>query len=95
MAFTALAAIALIVSALLLLTGEPRVSLATSGARPRLQSPPSTPLVPPGPGHQVLHGNTSAPVEWILLFLAIVALAFAGWLWSSWGRWRPPTAPAQ
>ena len=95
-AFTALAALTVIVAAVLLLTGEPRVSLATSGApRPRLQSPPAAPLVPPGAGHQALHGNLSAPIEWILLFLAIVALGFAAWLWSGWGRSRPPAAPAQ
>jgi hypothetical protein len=91
-AFTALAAITTIVAALLLLTGEPRVSLVASRtARPDLPSPP---VVPPGAGRQVLHANTSAPVEWILLFLAIVALGFAAWLWSSWSRSRPPTAPA-
>lgn len=94
-AFTALAAVALLVAALLLATGEPKASLVTSGARPRLQSPPATPLLPPGPGHQVLHANTSAPIEWILLFLAIAALGFAAWLWSGWGRSRAPTAPAQ
>jgi hypothetical protein len=30
----------------------------------------------------------------MLLFLAIVALGFAAWLWSSWARSRAPTAPA-
>src|SRR4029077_9452026 len=39
-AFTSLAAITLIVAALLLLTGEPKVSLGTSGIRPHLASPP-------------------------------------------------------
>jgi hypothetical protein len=80
-AFTALSAIALIVAALLLLTGQPRVSVVASGR-------------PPGPSRQVLHASTSAPIEWILLFLAIVALGFAAWLWSSRGRSRPPTATA-
>jgi hypothetical protein len=93
-AFTVLSATALIVAALLLLTGEPKVTLVTSGTRPRLQSPPATPF-PPGPGPHVLRGSTSAPVEWILLFLAIVALGFAAWLWSSRTRSRPPAAPAQ
>jgi hypothetical protein len=92
-AFTALAAVAVLVAALLLVTGEPRVSLVTSvSPRARLQSPPVT---PPGPGGQVLHTSASTPVEWILLFLAIVALGFAAWLWSNWARSRPPAAPAQ
>jgi hypothetical protein len=94
-AFTALAAIALIVAALLLLTGQPSVSLVASRTTgPHFQSPPPAFLIPPGPSRQVLHANLSAPVEWILLFLAIVALGFAAWLWSRWGRSRPPTAPA-
>ena len=94
-AFTAVAALTLVVAALLLLTGQPRVALATSVApRHPLQSTPANPLIP-RPGRHVLHGNTSAPVEWILLLLAIVALGFAAWQWSSWRRSRPPTAPAQ
>ena len=92
-AFTALAAIVLIVSALLLLTGQPKATLtATSSgtARSHLQSPPAGPFVPLGPGrHVLLLGNLSAPVEWILLVFAIVALGFAAWLWLSWGRSRP------
>ena len=88
MAFTAVAAIALIVAALLLLTGEPKLilrdrttaspSLAAT-ARRRRASPPT---------------SASAPVEWILLVLAIVALGFAAWLWSNRSRSRPPTSPA-
>jgi hypothetical protein len=92
-AFTSLAAITLIVAALLLLTGEPKVSLGTSGIRPHLASPPGASLVTPS-SRQVLQANTSAPVEWILLVLAIAALGFAAWLWSSWSHSRPPTAPA-
>ena len=95
-AFTALAALAVIVAALLLLTGQPRVSLVASGtARPHLQSLPAAPFAPLGPGrHVLLLGNLSAPVEWILLFFALVALGFAAWLWSRWGRSRPPSVPA-
>ena len=93
-AFTALAAITLIVAALLLATGQPRVALA-SARKPHLPSPPAGAVVPRGPGRHVLHASASAPVEWILLFLAIVALGFAAWLWSSWSRSRPPTAPAR
>jgi hypothetical protein len=94
-AFTALAAIALLVAALLLATGEPRVKLVTSrAAPPRLVSPPAGFVVPPGARASVLSTSAAAPVAWILLFVALVALGFAVWLWSRWGRWRPPTAPA-
>jgi hypothetical protein len=83
MAFTALAAITVIVSALLLATGEPKLSLVTSRTTPA------------GHSRAVVHSvSAAAPVEWILLLLAIVALGFATWLWASWGRSRPPTAPA-
>jgi hypothetical protein len=89
MAFTAIAAIAVIGAAALLLTGEPELTLRTS--RP---PHPLGPL-PPGVGGQVVHTTSaSAPVEWILLALAIIALGFAAWLWSNWSRSRPPTAPA-
>jgi hypothetical protein len=94
-AFTALAAIVMIVTALLLLTGNPKVTLHTSGVAPHFSSPPAGSVVPPGPGGQVLNGkNLSAPVELILLLFAIAALGFATWLWLRWGRLRPPTAPA-
>src|SRR6478752_1435140 len=87
-AFTAVAAITVIVAALLLVTGEPTVSIvASKTARP-------VAVVPPGAARQVVPpADTAAPIEWILLFLALVALAFAAWLWSGWGRSRPPTAP--
>ena len=94
-AFTAVAAIALIVTALLLLTGQPTVSVvATRANQSPLPSPPPTFVGPPGASRQVLQTSASAPVEWILLLFAIVALGFAAWLWSRWGRSRPPTAPA-
>ena len=87
-AFTALAATSLVVAALLLVTGEPTVSIVSRTAGP-------VAVVPPGAARQVVpHANTAAPIEWILLFLALVALAFAAWLWSGWGRPRPPSAPA-
>jgi hypothetical protein len=88
MAFTAIAATALIVAAALLLTGEPKLTLRTS--RP---AHPLSPL-PPGVGGQVHSTSASAPIEWILLVLAIIALGFAARLWSNWSRSRPPTAPA-
>ena len=81
-AFTALAAITLIVSAFLLATGEPKLSLATTRTSPA------------GSSRAVVHSVSAAtPVEWILLLLALVALAFAAWLWTSSGR-RRPTAHA-
>ena len=92
-AFTVLAAIALIVSALLLLTGEPKVSLVKSQtAAPRI-------FAPSGAIHTrsvVLSASAAAPVEWMLLLLAVVALGFAAWLWSNWGRRsrQPPGVPA-
>ena len=94
-AFTTLAAIALVVTALLLLTGQPTVSVVASrAASSHLSSPPPAPFGPAGASRQVLHTSASAPVELILLFFAIVALAFAVWLWTRWGRSQPPTAPA-
>jgi hypothetical protein len=101
-AFTAIAAVAVVVAAVALLTSEPNVSVSVktfrSGAalpRTHLPSPPAGVFVKPGgPGGQVFHTSAAAPVEWILLILAIIALGFAAWLWASWGRSRPPTAPA-
>jgi hypothetical protein len=88
----------LIVAALLLLTGEPKVSLVTSKAQTHAATPPAG-AVTPGPTsrivlHQVSAVSAAAPIEWMLLFLAVAALAFAAWLWSRSGRSRPPTAPA-
>jgi hypothetical protein len=99
LAFTAVAAIALIVAALLLVSGQPRVSIvATRTAHPRFITPPNFFVGPPGTRRIVLHAGTSAsasaPVDWILLLFAIVALGFAAWLWSRWSRPRPPTATA-
>jgi hypothetical protein len=89
-AFTALSAIALVVAAALLLTGEPKLTLATSGTRPpRLPGP-----LPPSVGGQVHSTSAATPVEWILLVLSIIALAFAARLWSTRGRSQPPTIPA-
>jgi cytochrome c-type biogenesis protein CcmH/NrfG len=95
-AFTALAAIVLIVTALLLLTGQPKMALvATRTTGAHVQAPSGAPFVPLGTRRQVLPlGNPSAPVEWILLSFAIVALGFAAWLWSSRGRSRPPSVLA-
>jgi hypothetical protein len=95
-AFTSFAAITLIVAALLLLTGEPKVTVVASRTTPPHLGTLPAASVPPGPTGRLIvpPTNASAPVEWILLILAIVALGFAAWLWSNWGRSRPPTAPA-
>lgn len=73
-AFTCLAALTMVVPAALLVTGEPKVSLVTTRAGAAQSSVVST--------------SAATPIEWILLSLAIVALAFAAWLWSSRGRAR-------
>src|SRR5262245_41350973 len=86
-AFTAVAAFTLVVSALLLATGEPKVSVAAIGKPRSLFPTPPDPAVPTGPGRHVLHTSAAAaPAEWILLLLAVVALGFAAWLWSNWDR---------
>jgi len=75
-AFTGLAALVLVVAAALLATGEPKVSLvATRASGGSVQS-------------SVVSASAATPIEWILLSLALVALAFAAWLWSSRGRAR-------
>jgi hypothetical protein len=80
-AFTATAAIALVAAAALLLSGEPKLTLRThlAGAS--------------GVG-QVHSTSAAAPVEWIFLVLAIIALGFAARLWATRRRSQPPTAPA-
>lgn len=93
-AFTVLAAITVLVSALLLATGEPKVTLrATRTAPPHLPGSPSGPSVPSGAGRQV-QAAAAAPVEWILLVVALAALGFAVWLWVRWNRSPAPfTSP--
>ena len=78
-AFTALAAIVVIIASLLLATGEPKLSLART-----------TP--PPGASRTVVSTSAAAPIEWILLFVALAALGFSAWLWLRWRRSRPPIA---
>jgi hypothetical protein len=88
-ALTATAAVALVVAATLLLTGEPKLKLHTHVSG----QPHGLPL-PTGVDTNVHSASAAAPVEWIFLILAIVALAFAARLWSNWSRSRPPIAPA-
>jgi hypothetical protein len=91
-AFTALAAITVTVAALLLATGEPKVALKTTGTTPpHLPPPPAHPTVPAGTVHRV-QAAAAAPVEWILLVVAIAALGFSAWLWLRWRRSQPPIA---
>jgi hypothetical protein len=91
-AFTALAAITVIVAALLLATGEPKVALTTTRRTlPHLPLPRAHPTVPAGTVHRV-QTAAAAPVEWILLVVAIAALGFSGWLWLRWRRSQPPIA---
>ena len=88
-AFTALAAITVIVAALLLATGEPKVALTTTRA-----TLPHLPLPPAHAANTVHRVQTSAaaPVEWVLLIVAIAALSFSAWLWLRWRRSQPPIA---
>jgi hypothetical protein len=89
----------MIVSALLLLTGNPKVSLVRTTS-PHFLPAPAGSVFPLGPRPPVVHivsahsVSAAAPVELILLLLAIVALGFVGWLWVSSSRSRPPAAPA-
>jgi hypothetical protein len=85
-AFTALSGIMLLVAVLLLLTGNPKVSLVTNGARRGSAGSIVTSQ------HVVTSPNVSAPVEWILLVLALAALGFAAWLWRGWSRSGPLAA---
>lgn len=78
-AFTGLAAAALVVAALLLATGEPKVTLTASGTNQATRQ---------------VQTSAAAPIEWILLFVALAALGFAAWLWSKWGRAKLPVAAA-
>lgn len=86
-AFTVVAALALVVAAALLATGEPKVALVASRATPPHLLGQPTPFV--SRGHRV-QASAAAPIEWILFAVAIVALGFSAWLWSQWGRVRGP-----
>lgn len=94
-AFTAVAALAALVAALLIVTGQPTMSIVASKTR-RAQLPLPLPsnIVTTGSSRVVIAASASAPIEWILLLFAIIALAFAAWLWARWGRSRSPTAVA-
>lgn len=88
-AFIALAAITVIVAALLLATGEPKVALkASRTAPPHLPLPSTRPSGPAGAGHQV-QAAAAAPIEWILLVVALAALGFSVWLWAHWNHAKP------
>jgi hypothetical protein len=89
--FTAVTAITGVVAVLLLATGEPTVTLTAKTTRTHLPTPGGGASAY-GTVHRV-QASAAAPIEWMLLFLAIAALGFAAWLWSRSGRWRQPTAP--
>jgi hypothetical protein len=90
--FTSIAALGVIVTAVaLLLGGEHGVALVPTQTNPPHFAPSAGGFVTPA---QVGHGTTSGPVEWIVLFLAVVALGVATWLWSNRYRSRPATVPA-
>lgn len=89
-AFTATAAVAVIVAAALLITGEPTLTLRAHVSGPKGLGP-----LPPGIAGQVHTTSASTPIEWIFLILTIIALGFAALLWSNWSRSEArPTAPA-
>ncbi len=70
-AFTCLAAIAVVVAALLLATGEPKVSLTSTTARSHLPAPPppGRPCIPIRRRPSRFRQARPRPVEWILLFV--------------------------
>jgi hypothetical protein len=84
-AFSCLAAITVIVTALLLATGEPKMSLiSTTTRRPHL---PGVPALPSSSIRRVqASASAAAPIEWILLLVAVAALSFSMWLWFRWNR---------
>jgi len=85
-AFTAVAAVALVVAVALLVTGEPRVGITTNNASVHFPPAQVNPSFFPPPGR--VSTSAATPIEWVLLVLALVALGFAAWLWSNWGRAR-------
>ncbi len=97
-AFTVVAALVLVFAARGLLTGQPKATLTTTvSGTPghHLPTAPPFPFAPPGGAQRVfVLGNLAAPIEWVLLVFAIVALGFAVWLWTNWSHSRPPGVPA-
>jgi hypothetical protein len=85
--FTAVAAIAVVVAVLLLATGEPKVALTARTTRSHL--PTSGGGASASSTVHRVQASAAAPIEWILLFLAIAALAFAALQWSRSVRSRP------
>ena len=91
--FTAVAAIAAVVAVLLLATGEPKVTVTATTTRSHLPTPHGG-LAPPASTVHQLQASAAAPIEWILLFVAIAALAFSVGLWLRWAGSRPTAASA-
>jgi hypothetical protein len=86
-AFAAIAAVVFVGAALLLATGEPKVTLLTAG---RLSSLAGGSSFAPPPS-RVLTG-AAAPIEWVLLAFSALALAFCAWQWSRRSPARRPEA---
>ena len=82
-AFTLVAGIVVVVTVVLLVTGEPHVSLVTTRHLP-VHIPSAG--APSGVGVSVVTASAAAPIEWLLLAFALVALWFAGRFW--WRRDR-------
>ncbi len=95
-AFTVVAVLVLAFAARGLLSGQPQARLVTSAFQTpghHLPSPAPSPFGALRPiRHVLVLGNLAAPIEWVLLVFALVALGFAVWLWWSWSRPRPPHA---
>ena len=85
-AFTAIAAVVFIGAVLLLATGEPKLTLLTTG---RLTGLPGGSFAPP-PSRVLASG--AAPIEWVLLAFAGVALGFCAWAWARPGEPATPAA---
>jgi hypothetical protein len=90
-AFTLLAAIAATVAVLLLATDEPKVTLTTTRAAAPHLAGPRTPTAHAVTVHRV-QAAAAAPIEWILLIVAVAALGFSAWLWLRWQRSQAPLA---
>ena len=91
LALASVLAVALIVGTLALLTSHSKV--APVGITPVPSHLPSAPPAP-GIGPLAVHGGPVAAtaIAWIVILLAVAALALGAW--STWVRSRPPTASA-
>ena len=77
-AFTVVAAATLVITVLLLITGEPRVSLVTNRSS---TAPVPLPGGTSGAVGPVVSASAATPIEWVLLVFAVAALGFTGTVW--------------